>query len=346
MRPSFPLFGPIPRSRSAAPHPRAARLVGRLIVSVCVMTVSLILGPATLVQGQDNAAQATAPSGIYTVTISTDDVPPGLAGGPALIGQWTLTFNKDGTYVVARQDVGAIATGHFAINGATLTFDGWAGIIACGGEDPASGGASYGWQIDGDQLQLTPVQDTCAERQILLSTRAFGGYEPCTVAPLALMGEAAPPEATPVANPPIAPALAAATPTLAQDEGVASGADVGAAIDTLLRQASGCWATQDPTRFLALHSQQVLTDLTTPVPGGETPDQVLSDLQMFMATPVTFERIGKVTMIDPTHAWAYVEITFGGEPVPQRFNFALEDGAWLLDTFFLFGPPSPTPAAP
>ena len=68
------------------------------------------------------------------------------------------------------------------------------------------------------------------------------------------------------------------------------------------------------------------------------------DLRMFMQTPVSFERIGNVELTDPTHASAYVEITFGGEPIPQRFDFALQDGVWLFDTFFLFGPsPSPQP---
>jgi hypothetical protein len=32
--------------------------------------------------------------------------------------------------------------------------------------------------------------------------------------------------------------------------------------------------------------------------------------------------------------------------MPQRFDFAFENGVWLFDTFFLFGPPIPAgPAA-
>jgi hypothetical protein len=61
-----------------------------------------------------------------------------------------------------------------------------------------------------------------------------------------------------------------------------------------------------------------------------------------MATPVSFERIGSVNLIDPDHAWAYVEVTLGGDPLPQRVDFVFEDGVWLFDTFFLFGPPTPT----
>ena len=54
---------------------------------------------------------------------------------------------------------------------------------------------------------------------------------------------------------------AAATPSLADEEGVPAGADTQAAIDGLLRQATGCWATGDPARFLPLHSQRVLDEI-------------------------------------------------------------------------------------
>jgi hypothetical protein len=31
----------------------------------------------------------------------------------------------------------------------------------------------------------------------------------------------------------------------------------------------------------------------------------------------------------------------GGDPIPQRIDFAFENGTWLFDTFFLFGPTMP-----
>jgi len=74
--------------------------------------------------------------------------------------------------------------------------------------------------------------------------------------------------------------------------------------------------------------------------------QIAQELKAFMATPVSFERIGRINTIDQTHVWAYVEITFGGEPIPQRIDFALENGEWLFDTFFLFGPPPPAVPTP
>ncbi len=315
--------------------PGGSSAVGRLAGLACMVGLALTFAWPALVAGQDEQEDPAAPRGVYSVTISEDDLPPGLAGGPALVGQWTLTLNDDGTYTVARQDVGVIATGSFEVNGATLTFADWTGVLGCGGvEEPAE--ASYAWEAEGDELRLTPIQEPCADRRILLSTRSFGGFEACATAPLAVL--AAPPGPPVPAGTPVGPPVA--TPSLADEEGVPAGADTQAAIDGLLRQATGCWATGDPARFLALHSQRVLDEIA----GMGALAQVASDLRMFMQTPVSFERIGNVELTDPTRASAYVEITFGGEPIPQRFDFALQDGVWLLDTFFLFGPtPSPQP---
>jgi hypothetical protein len=119
---------------------------------------------------------------------------------------------------------------------------------------------------------------------------------------------------------------------------LSEGEDAEAAIDSLLRQANGCWATGDPTRFMALHSMRVIGEIGFIGPY----DEFVRQLRLLMSTSVTFERIGSVNMIDADHAWAYVEVTLGGDPVPQRVDFVFENGAWLFDTFFLFGPPTPT----
>jgi hypothetical protein len=136
--------------------------------------------------------------------------------------------------------------------------------------------------------------------------------------------------ATPVATEEIGTGVAA-------QEGLSEGADAEEAIDSLLRQANGCWATGDPTRFLALHSNRVVEEI-----GFVGPiDEFVRQLRLFMATPLSFERIGPVNLIDSDHAWAYVEVTLGGDPVPQRIDFVFENGTWLFDTFFLFGPTTP-----
>lgn len=334
MRPTFPRF-PALGGRSA--FARFAALVG---------AVGLLLSLAQPAIGQDAPAE---PSGVFGVTIGRFDLPPGLAGGPALVGQWTVTFNEDGSYEVARQDVGVLASGRFEISGRTLNVLDWSGLVGCGGTDEEPSTASYAWELLGDELRLTPIQDTCTDRRILLTTRGFGRYEACTTAPLEILGAPGAPEPPgPVTTPPAAApggvlgALPGATPVAGPPDGEPAGADVAAEIETLLRQATGCWATGDPARFLALHSQPAL-DAASALGGSLA--TVATQVAQFMATPVGFELIGDVTQTDPTHATAYVEISFGGEPIPQSFTFARQDGAWLIDFLFLLGPPqaAPTP---
>jgi hypothetical protein len=296
-----------------------------------LVTMAALAIPALALWQDDAEAQPLR--GIFTVTITRNDIPPGLAGGPALSGLWNITFNSDGTFNLARQDIGAVVSGSFDAGDTTLTFNEWSGLVGC--DIAADGGepATYAWRQSDETLTLTPISDTCTERLTLLTTRSLGGFEACAAAPRPLLDpfETDALLATPVA---------AVTPVtgVAAQEGLSEGADAEQAIDSLLRQANGCWATGDPTRFLALHSQRAIDEITIVGPLEEFARQ----LRLFMATPVAFERIGPVNLDDPDHAWAYVEISLGGDPLPQRVDFVFEDGAWLFDTFFLFGPPTPT----
>jgi len=342
-------------TRPRFPRRGGRSTLARLAAVAGVVGMICVLAWPPAATGQESPE--VRPTGIYGVTIGRLDLPPGLAGGPALVGQWTMTFNDDDTYEVARQDVGVLAAGSFEITGATLNIGDWSGLLGCGGtaEEPST--ASYAWELAGDELRLTAIQDTCAERKILLETRGFGRFEPCTTEPLeglgGLPGPPAPPgPPTPATTPgaqgasDILPGVGqpAATP-LAEPvpEGTPAGADVEAAIESLLRQATGCWATGEPGRFLALHSQVAL-DQVPSATGGSVADFAVGVAQL-MSTPVSFELIDTVELTDPTHATAYVEITFGSEPIPQRFTFAQEGGVWLLDSIFVLGPPqaAPTP---
>ena len=284
--------------------------------------------------------------GVFSVGIGEVDLPPGLPGAPALVGLWNLSLEPDGTYTIARQDVGVVAGGAYSISGETLTFDDWSGVISCM-DGNGDSGATYAWRLDEDVLTLTPIAESCRDRRILFGTRTLGSFDACVTAPMMLpSAPPAEPGASAVGEM-VAPALsltvaAQATPgatPVASADAVAMPADsqVEQAISALLRQATGCWATGDPARFLPLHGQAVLVDFI------DFPN-LISDLQLFMATPVSFELIGGVNMVGPSSAWAYVEITFGGEALPQRLDFVYEEGAWLLNTFFLFGPTDPAAA--
>ena len=296
-----------------------------LILLVLVVLLPVVAGPAL-------SQETTGPdlTGVFTVTIGKPDLPPGLAGGAVLLGLWTVAFNADGTYSLDRQDVGRIVSGTYDIAGSTLTFGEWSGIVTCGASEAQSSPAAYAWRLDETGLTLTPIEDGCAERKILLGTRPFASFEACTTTPLG---------ATPLPQLPVGtPTMSEATPVgnmgVAAQEGLATATDPEEAVDRVLAQGTACWATRDPARFLPLHSRRVLSDLSLVGPLPE----FASTLQSLMAVPLSFQRIGNLTVVDPFHAWAYVEVTLGGDPLPQRIDFVYEDGSWLMDSFFLFGP--------
>jgi hypothetical protein len=300
--------------------------------AVSILASLALAWPALALFQEEVAAQKL--TGVFTVTISRTDVPPGLAGGPALVGLWNLTFNGDGSYELARQDVGEIVKGTFEAGDATLTFKEWNGIVGCPIAADDGGAPSYAWRKEDDRLTLTAISDSCTERLTLLTTRPLGGFEACAVKPISLSDPFAEAQDEPFATPVAAQQVGTG---VAAQEGLSEGADAEEAIDNLLRQANGCWATGDPTRFLALHSQRVIEEIAL---GGPL-EEFARELRLFMANPLAFERIGSVNLLDPEHAWAYVEVTLGGDPLPQRIDFVFENGAWLFDTFFLFGPPTP-----
>jgi len=309
--------------------PRAAAIAALFSL---LTTVALVMPVFALFQEDQEAQPLT---GVFTVTIARDDVPSNLPGGPALTGLWNVTFSGDGSFSLARQDVGEVVTGKFEAAEATLTFNEWSGLVGCDITADTGDPATYAWRQTDDRLTLTPITDSCVERLTLLTTRPLGGFEACAVSPRSVVDPFATglaPEvlATPVATEEVGIGVAA-------QEGLSEGADAEEAIDSLLRQANGCWATGDPTRFLALHSNQVVDEISFVGPV----DEFLRQLRLFMATPLSFERIGPVNLIDSEHAWAYVEVTLGGDPVPQRIDFVFENGTWLFDTFFLFGPTTP-----
>jgi hypothetical protein len=313
---------------------RPARPPAAAIAALISLLMAVALAMPALAFFQDD--QELQPlSGVFTVTISKGDIPPSLAGGPALAGLWNVTFSGDGSFSLARQDVGEVVTGQFEAAAATLTFNEWRGLVGCDITADSGEPATYAWRQTDDRLTLTPITDSCIERLTLLTTRPLGGFEACAVSPRSLVDPFAAgfaPEllATPVATEEIGTGVAA-------QEGLSEGADAEDAIDSLLRQANGCWATGDPTRFLALHSNRVVEEIGFLGPVEE----FARELRLFMATPLSFERIGPVNLIDQDHAWAYVEVTLGGDPLPQRIDFVFENGTWLFDTFFLFGPSTP-----
>ncbi|MFM9105941.1 MAG: hypothetical protein ACKOWF_04505 [Chloroflexota bacterium] len=294
---------------------------GLAFAALAVAALAAAFSPVSLARQND----ADDLVGVYSASIAKPDLPPALPGQAALLGTWAVTFNADGSYTLDRQDVGVVVSGSYEVDGSTLSIADWQGLIWCG--DPGSDRlpATYAWRRSGDGIVLTAITDACEERRILLQSHPLMGFQACGIpADGARPGVAA---ASPVPD-------SGATSGLTAQEGLPRGETTEKAIDSLLAQATGCWATGDPARFLALHSSDALADISSVAPLSE----FSRDLRLFMSTPLAFQRVGEVTETDPDRAWAYVEITLGGQPIPQRLDFVREDGVWLFDVFFLFGP--------
>jgi hypothetical protein len=300
----------------------------RLLVLVLLVWPALaaIAYPATS-SAQDDQ-QPLDLSGVFTVTIDEIDIPRDLADGPTLNGVWSIDFGGDGVLSLSRLDAGQVASGHFSAGDTTVTFDDWNGLVGCvianeHGEPP-----TYGWRRTESALILTPIRDSCRERLTLLATRPLGSDEACVApaeraidSPIIAAGDPEVPGTPGAVAPPVS--------GVAAQEGLSDSAKAEAAVDGLLGQANGCWATGDAQSFLALHSDDIVQELVFMAP----PDVIVSGLRRLMMAPATFDRIGDVTLGDPDHAWTYVELTYDEEPLPLRVDFVNQDGDWLFDTY-------------
>jgi hypothetical protein len=308
--------------------------VGRLIGAI-VLFGTLAIPLAAVAQDPDDPT--TSIVGTYTVVITIPDVPRDIANGPALYGRWQIMFRADGTYGTERADVvGEMATGTYEIDGNQLTVTDEAGLLSCsnasivGNETDAAVGV-YTWERNDDSLSLVPVEDRCAGRRILFSTRQMTGYVPCATQPLqseeAASPEAIAPtnEATPEADDSLASLLGAATPEAGGSPEAAPGGTVPEAIDALLSQMTSCWATGQPELFLPLMTSSFRAQF---LQQNASTDPIAALATLMASTPFVWERAGEVDLIDATHATALVRQAVNTQEDFVRYAFEFEDGAW------------------
>ncbi len=164
------------------------RSVGRILAVVLV--ISLVIPLAS--RAQDTSDPNGSIVGTYTVVINVLDVPLDVANGPTLYGRWQIIFNSDGSYRTERADViGDMVTGTYEIEGDQLTVTDEAGLLSCAnasivGSIPDAATGIYTWNRNDDRLSLVAVEDNCAGRRILFSTRQMTGYVPCAATPVQL----------------------------------------------------------------------------------------------------------------------------------------------------------------
>lgn len=287
-------------------HPKAIGGGLRLVVAL-VLWLGLPMAAAG--QAADGGLR-----GEFAVTIAPEDVPRDLLGGPALVGRWEIAFKADGTYVLGRQDVGAVASGRYGVDGDLVTLTDEAGLLACGvGIDGRAAVGVYGWEMTGERLGLAAVQDACAGRRLLLTTRTLSAFVACPVpvaAGAALEASTPPPAGIDAGSPldfPRPPVTAAA------------------AIDDLLTRMSACWATTEPGRFLPLLSSGFRDSL---ISDG---DDDLERFAIAMGASLVWDRVGGVETVDASHVVATIRQTSGDHEDFARYAFVYEDGAWRWD---------------
>jgi hypothetical protein len=311
---------------------KETHLVARIaaaIVPIAALLAWLALPLAALGQDEANAALV----GEYAVTIHKVDVPQDLANGSTLIGSWRIAFKTDGTYTEERQDVGVLVTGSYKVDGDKVTLTDKDGLLSCSNPDAATGDqgdvseGTYQWSRTGERLALTVVEDNCALRRVLLSTREFDAFVACLVQPLATGAGATPGAGTPVASP-VAESTPETFPSAASPEASppAANADIDQAIDDLLKQMTSCWNTGDPNRFLPLMSDAFRQQFLQSTGGGNDPVAALG--QLMQATTFQWERAGDVDLTDPTHPSAIVRQKVGDQEDFVRYTFVFEHGGW------------------
>jgi hypothetical protein len=270
--------------------------------------------------------------GDYTIGINKDDVPKDLANGPSLIGQWRISFKADGTYQMDRLDVGVLVTGTFTVESKQVTITDTGGLMSCSNVDAATGDqgdvstGTYEFTQSEKRLSLTPKDDGCASRKLILGTRELVQYVDCLTPASSEVPGATPVAGTPEPTLGLLQPAAQATPESQQPRGQppTGTGNLDKAIDNVLDQMTACWATGDPSRFLPLLSKDYAAALRGQFPSEE---EFTNNFQAAMQSPIVFTRVGEVTSIDATHATANVR-TENGQATTARFGFILEDGAW------------------
>lgn len=130
------------------------------------LVVPLLVGLFLVSATAAVAAPATQfPSGAYVATITPEQLPPGAP--PDLVGDWVIEFSADGTYSVTKDGL-ELLVGRYTANPARIVMTDLGGPAACL-DQPGIATAVYAWELEGDQLTLTPVRDACDGRHFVLT---------------------------------------------------------------------------------------------------------------------------------------------------------------------------------
>jgi hypothetical protein len=315
----------------------AFRVVALAMVASIVLSALIV--PRAFVRAQDDEL-----TGDFTVAINSEEIPTDVANAEMVVGRWRVSF-ANGTYEAERLDLGVLIQGSYEIDGESVTITDESGIVACSNAAAAADGetdvstATYTFERDGNALALTPEEEGCGLRRILLSSKEFQVFVACLTSASAATAEASPapvetdeefaetPE--PKGASPLDVLAIDATPKPGDDDEDVESGDLESEIDGLLGQLTACWATGDPDRFLPLWSEEFRDAFLS---GDEDENNAaIGSLRAAMQVPITWERAGDVELTDDDTAEAVVRTTTLDEEEFVRYLFVFEDGAWRWD---------------
>jgi hypothetical protein len=167
------------RSRQRRDFPGAALLAAAAIVAVAILArvgeprSETGVGPGS---SQTVSSPSTAPSpsgsGTYpqiagTYSVSLDPTDPEVARN-GLGGSWTMRLQPDG--LVLMSPPAKFAPGSGGLTGIAFSLSGDRFRTNLFYNDYCNSVGTYTWALQGERLRLTPVDDTCAIRRMLLAT--------------------------------------------------------------------------------------------------------------------------------------------------------------------------------
>ena len=293
-----------------------------VLLALCFATIPIFAGIGSA-QGSDQGIV-----GDFSVTITKDQALPSVPNSAMTVAAWHIAFHQDGSYLAERIDIGPMVQGSYKVDGDTVTITDESGTLSCT-QASTSGDATldvavgvYTFKRDDKGLTLTPQNDGCALRVILLSSKELGPYTPCPVPPAGLGALATP--------------MALGTPVVAEaatpiTDPQTSKGDVDAQIDELLASLTSCWLTGDVTRFLPLLTPEFQATFLGSGVDAEKPSQQQRALASAMGAPLTFERAGSVRQVRDGEATCIVKTSIAGQESFARFKFVQVNGGWLWD---------------
>ncbi len=112
------------------------------------------------------AMPAAGIMGDYTVTLAESDFATTVADSvrKGTAGTWAIAFHQ-GNHLVVTHNGREVVQGAYQVNGNQITFGEDTGPYAC--RTPGT----YTWQMSGNQVTFTRVQDTCEGRVLALTSR-------------------------------------------------------------------------------------------------------------------------------------------------------------------------------